>query len=128
MTGLLVGLAPAALHLRRRLAEATSSGGSRTTRGRGAKRIGNALVVGEVALASLLLVGAGLFVASFARLMRIDPGCDYRHVLALGITTPATAQCEPRGPGGCETARPGDESNRCDRPCVPCPASWVRKR
>jgi predicted permease len=88
VTGLLVGLAPAALHLRPRLAEATSSGGSRTTRGRGARRIGNALVVGEVALASLLLVGAGLFVASFARLMRIDPGYDYRHVLALGITTP----------------------------------------
>ncbi len=87
VTGLLVGLAPAALHLRPRLAEATSSGGSRATRGRGAKRIGNALVVGEVALASLLLVGAGLFVASFARLMRIDPGYDYRHVLALGITT-----------------------------------------
>ena len=97
VTGLLVGLAPAALHLRPRLAEATSSGGSRTTRGRGAKRIGNALVVGEVALASLLLVGAGLFVASFARLMRIDPGYDYRHVLALGITTPdPTAQMAPR--------------------------------
>jgi len=88
VTGLLVGLAPAALHLRQRLSEATSSGGSRTTRGSGAKRIGNALIVGEVALASLLLVGAGLFVASFARLMRIEPGYDYRHVLALGITTP----------------------------------------
>lgn len=86
--GLLVGLAPAALHLHPRLAEATGSGGSRATRGRGARRIGNALVVGEVALASLLLVGAGLFVASFARLMRIDPGYDYRHVLALGIATP----------------------------------------
>ncbi len=97
VTGLLVGLAPAALHLRRRLSEATSSGGSRTTRGSGAKRLGNALVVGEIALASLLLVGAGLFVASFARLMRIDPGYDYRHVLALGITTPnPTAQMAPR--------------------------------
>ncbi len=95
--GLLVGLAPAALHLRPRLAGATSSGGSRTTRGRGAKRIGNALVVGEVALASLLLVGSGLFVASFARLMRIDPGYDYRHVLALRITTPGfTAQMTPK--------------------------------
>jgi putative ABC transport system permease protein len=88
VTGLVVGLAPAALHLRPRLAEATSSGGPRATRGRGARRIGNALVVGEIALASLLLVGAGLFVASFARLMRIDPGFDYRHVLALRITTP----------------------------------------
>ena len=97
LTGLLVGLAPAALHLRPRLAEATGSGGPRTTRGRGARRIGNALVVGEVALASLLLVGSGLFVASFARLMRIDPGYDYRHVLALGITTPGfTAQMTPK--------------------------------
>ena len=97
VTGLLVGLAPAALHLRGRLSEATSSGGPRATRGSGAKRIGNALVVGEIALASLLLVGAGLFVASFARLMRIDPGFDYRHVLALGITTPpATPQMTPR--------------------------------
>ena len=89
MTGLLVGLAPAALHLRGRLSEATNRGGARATRGSGAKRIGNALVVGEIALASLLLVGAGLFVASFARLMRIDPGFDYRHVLALRITTPS---------------------------------------
>ena len=100
VTGLLVGLAPAALHLRGRLSEATSSGGSRTTRGRGAKRLGNALVVGEIALASLLLVGAGLFVASFARLMRIDPGCDYRHVLALGITTPTSTA--PEDAGRCE--------------------------
>jgi predicted permease len=89
VTGLLVGLAPAALHLRGRLSEATSSGGSRATRGSAAKRLGNALVVGEIALASLLLVGAGLFVASFARLMQIDPGFDYRHVLALRITTPS---------------------------------------
>lgn len=97
LTGILVGLAPAALHLGGRLSEATSSGGPRTTRGSGAKRIGNALVVGEIALASLLLVGAGLFVASFARLMRIDHGFDYRHVLALGITTPhASPQMTPR--------------------------------
>jgi predicted permease len=90
VTGLLVGLAPAVLHLRGRLSEVTSSGGARATRGRSAKRIGNALVVGEIALASLLLVGAGLFVASFARLMRIDPGFDYRHVLSLRISTPGT--------------------------------------
>jgi putative ABC transport system permease protein len=97
VTGLVVGLAPAALHLRGRLSEANSSSGPRTTRGPGATRLGNALVVGEVALASLLLVGAGLFVASFARLMRIDPGFDYRHVLALRITPPPpTPQMAPR--------------------------------
>jgi predicted permease len=102
LTGLLIGLAPAVLHLRGRLSEATSSGGSRTTRGSGARRLGNALVVGEIALASLLLVGAGLFVASFARLMRVDPGFDYRHVLALRITTPVTRS---RVPADQEAAR-----------------------
>jgi predicted permease len=95
VTGLVVGLVPAALHLRGRLSEAASSGGWRATRGSGAKRIGNALVVGEIALAFLLLVGAGLFVASFARLMRIDPGFDYRHVLALRISTPVTRSAAP---------------------------------
>ena len=87
-TGLLVGLAPSVLHTRSRLFAAVNSGGSWTTRGTGARRIGNALVVGEVALAAVLLVGAGLFVASFTRLMRIDPGFDYRHVLSLSVSTP----------------------------------------
>ena len=110
VTGLLVGLAPAALHLRGRLSEATSSGGSRTTRGSGAKRIGNALVVGEIALASLLLVGAGLFVASFARLMRIDPGFDYRHVLALRITTPGVnPSVTPKEQDAARQRAPGDD-------------------
>jgi predicted permease len=88
VTGLAVGLAPAILHLRGKLSQAVNSGGSRATRGSGAKRLGNALVVGEIALAALLLVGAGLFVASFARLMRIDPGFDYRRVLVLRLDTP----------------------------------------
>ena len=39
----------------------------------------------EVAIAVILLVGAGLFIGSFARLMRIDPGFDYRNVIALGV-------------------------------------------
>jgi len=87
-TGLLVGLAPSILHLRGRLFAAVNSSGTWTTRLTGARRIGNALVVGEVALAAVLLVGAGLFVASFARLMRVDPGFDYRQVLSLAVTTP----------------------------------------
>ena len=97
-TGLLVGLAPSVLHLRGRLLPAINSSGSRTTRGTGARAVGNALVVGEVALAAVLLVGAGLFVASFARLMRVDPGFDYRRVVALDIYTawnPPTAAKTP---------------------------------
>jgi predicted permease len=88
VTGLLVGLAPSVLHLRGRLSPAISNGGSRATGGASARRFGNALVVAEVALAAVLLTGAGLFVASFTRLMRIDTGFDYRRVLSLNISTP----------------------------------------
>ena len=45
-------------------------------------------MIAEVALAVVLLVGAGLFIGSFVSLMRIDPGFDSRNVL--------TAQVFPR--------------------------------
>ena len=87
-TGLLVGLAPSLLHLRGRLFAVTNGGGPWTTRGTGARRIGNDFVVGEVALAAVLLVAAGLFVASFTRLMQVDSGFDHRRVLSLWIAVP----------------------------------------
>ena len=43
------------------------------------------LIVSEVALAVMLLVGAGLFVSSFVRLMRIDIGISYDKVLTLPV-------------------------------------------
>lgn len=46
------------------------------------------LLVGEVALATALLVGAGVLVASFVKLMAIDPGLDVRHVVTASITLP----------------------------------------
>ena len=56
----------------------------------GGRRLQNALVVGEVSLALVLLVGAGLLVRSFIRLNNVNPGFDTRDVLAARIRlTPA---------------------------------------
>lgn len=80
MAAILFGLAPA-LHASRTGLQAslkdsvTTSGGVSTGRARAA------LIVGEVALAFLLLAGAGLLLASLAALGRVDPGFDLRHVL-----------------------------------------------
>jgi putative ABC transport system permease protein len=52
------------------------------------RRIAGILIISEIALALMLLVGAGLTVKSFARLIRIDPGFDPRNVLAVSFPLP----------------------------------------
>jgi putative ABC transport system permease protein len=85
-TGLLVGVVPALQTSRPDLASVLKAGGRSSTAGRRRQAFRNALVVAEVALAVILLVGAGLFIGSFASLMRIDPGLDYRNVIALDVS------------------------------------------
>jgi predicted permease len=46
------------------------------------------LLIGEVALATALLAGAGVLVASFVKLMALDPGLDVRHAVTVSITLP----------------------------------------
>jgi putative ABC transport system permease protein len=46
------------------------------------------LVVGQVALSLLLLIGAGLLVRSFARLLRVEAGFDPRNVLSMNVSLP----------------------------------------
>jgi putative ABC transport system permease protein len=85
VTGLLFGSVPALHSARPDLTSALKDGGRSQTAGTAGQRLRSALVVGEVALAVVLLVGAGLFAGSFVRLMRIDPGFDYHDVIALNI-------------------------------------------
>ncbi len=87
-TGVGFSLAPALQSSRADLTLAFKDGGRSSTAGAAGKRLRNALVVVEVALAVVLLVGAGLFMSSFVGLMRIDPGFDYRNVLALYVNLP----------------------------------------
>lgn len=89
LTGLGFGLAPALQCARVNLADALKdgarSGGDRAQR----HRLRGALVVGEIALALMLLVSAGLLMRSFTRLQAVDPGFDPTgvHTLTLGLST-----------------------------------------
>ncbi len=74
LTGLAFGLA-AALHASNPdLNESLKEGGRGFSEGRYGRRVRSALVISQVALAMMLLAGAGLMLNSFARLTRIDPG------------------------------------------------------
>ena len=85
VTGITFGLVPALQGSRPDLTASLRAGGRSATAGAGARRLRGALVVIEVALAVILVVGAGLFTASFIKVVRIDPGFTYRGILALGV-------------------------------------------
>ena len=89
VTALLCGILPA-LELSRRRGEAIKDG-TRTTTGRREGHIFGALVATQVAIAVVLLVGGGLLLRSFSKLMAVDPGFRAEHVLTLATTLPAQA-------------------------------------
>lgn len=85
LTALLFGLAPALRATNQDLQESLKEGAMHSGPGLPRPRLQRALVVGQVALASVLLVGAGLLLQSLYRLMTVDPGFDPRHVLTVRI-------------------------------------------
>jgi putative ABC transport system permease protein len=86
MTGLLFGLAPAWQATRVDFADALKQGGARG--GTGHRRLQNALVVAEVALALVLVLGAGLLIQTFYRLRLVDAGFRVENVLTLQTRLP----------------------------------------
>ncbi len=84
-SGLLFGTAPALWNSRRVPADVLREGGRTGSLGGRIRRWGNALVVGEVAIALLLTVGAGLLVRSFRALEQVDPGFDPHGVLTVRL-------------------------------------------
>jgi putative ABC transport system permease protein len=84
VAGILFGLAPArhawSIDLRETLGEANRGGAVRAV-----LRTRAVLVVSEIALAMLLLVGAGLLFKSFARLSQVSPGFSTDHILIANI-------------------------------------------
>ena len=75
--------------------EALKEGGRSATAGRERQRLRSFLVVGEVALALVLLVGAGLFLRSFTRLEQVNPGFDSRGVMTAAVALPTTRYDTP---------------------------------
>jgi putative ABC transport system permease protein len=82
-TGLAFGLAPAIQASRVSLSESLKEGYRTVTEGRTRHHLREILVVSEVALALVLLIGAGLLVKSYLRLQGVDPGFKADHILKL---------------------------------------------
>ena len=87
-TAVLSGLAPAVSSMRTNVNEALKSGGRSLDSGGATTRLRAALVVGEIAMALMLLAGAGLLLRSFARMRAVDPGFEPRHLVAASFDLP----------------------------------------
>lgn len=89
-TGVLFGLAPALGASRRGLAESLKEGGRSGGDGRRSGRARSLLIVGEVALALVLLVGAGLLVRTLGELQNVPLGFNPRNVLTMTVAKSPT--------------------------------------
>jgi predicted permease len=87
VTSLMFGVLPALRLSRTSHLEAMGSRGS--AGGRGETRLRSALAVGQLVMATMLLVGAGLLIHSFARLTSVETGFNPSHVLTAQLVFPA---------------------------------------
>jgi len=89
LTAVLIGIAPAILTSRRDLRRAVEDGGRSLSGGVAARGVRRALVVGEFAIAIVLLVGAGLLIRSWWFIESVDPGFRTEQVLSMQLSTTA---------------------------------------
>lgn len=87
-TGVIFGLAPSLAATKTDLNESLKEGGISTTTESGRRRLRNSLVVSEVALALILLTGAGLMVRTFMSLLNVDLGFDPANAVRMSISLP----------------------------------------
>jgi putative ABC transport system permease protein len=95
-TGLLFGMAPL-LHLRQRVVVMSlKEAGQRTTAGSARARVRSGLVVAEVALAVVLVIGAGLLIRSFWNLMSVQAGFNRNQLVTFGVVLPGATYRTPQ--------------------------------
>ena len=87
LTGLLFGVVPALSALRGDVNEPLKEGG-RNAGSSGRNRLRQVLVASEVALALVVLCGAGLMIKSMTRLLGVDPGLNPKNVLTMDVSVP----------------------------------------
>ena len=85
VVGLLIGLIPVLHILRTNLAAVIQSNSRSASSGRGVRALSGALVVAQVAVALMLLTGAGLLIHSFAEALRVDTGLEARNVVTARL-------------------------------------------
>jgi putative ABC transport system permease protein len=85
LSGLLFGFVPA-LSSRERVFDALKQGSGQATSSRGRQRMRAGLVVVQIAVSFMLLIGAGLMIRSFEKLLSVDPGFSPERVLTLNLS------------------------------------------
>ncbi len=87
LTGIVFGIAPALQISRPELNQTLRHGGRGLESGRG-RRLRDSFVIAEIALATVLLLGAGLLIRSFGKLTAVEPGFDAENVLTMQVWLP----------------------------------------
>jgi putative ABC transport system permease protein len=95
VTGILFGIFPALQLSRAEPSTSLREEGRSSTAGHARVHTTSLLVVGQVALSLLLLIGAGLLLRSFARLLRVEPGFDAHNLLTMNVSLPTVKYAKP---------------------------------
>jgi putative ABC transport system permease protein len=95
LSGIAVGLLSMLRLAKADVSESLKQGLGRTSSDSGGARLRNVLVVSEVALALMLLVGAGLLIRSLQTLRHVNPGFDPNRLLTLEVSIPSSKFSEP---------------------------------
>jgi predicted permease len=96
ITGLLFGVLPAWRMSKLDPALTLREGTRSVTGSRGQQRLHAALVIAETALSLVLLIGSGLFIHSFVRVLEVNPGFDHRNVLTANLDYPYSKEFVPK--------------------------------